>query len=101
MDSHPFLVDIYFKEHCRNSQALVDSGCLCYATISESLADSLDLPRIPIPSRTLSEVTRARHSQIIDSITHALIDVPGHSQVVMAYVIPDQTRPMILGLPWL
>ena len=101
MDSRPFLVDLYFKDHCRNSQALIDSGCLCHATISASLAESLDLPRIPIPSRTLSGVTHARHSQTVDSITHALIDVSGHSQVIMAYVIPNQTWPLILGLPWL
>ena len=101
MDSPPFLVDVYLKDHYQNSQALVDSGCLCHATISKSLADSLDLPRIPIPSKTLSGVTRARHSQTIDSITHALIDVSGHTQVIMAYVIPNQTWPMILGLPWL
>ena len=101
MDSRPFLVDLYFKDHCRNSQALIDSGCLCHATISASLAESLDLPRIPIPSRTLSGVTHARHSQTVDSITHALIDVSGHSQVIMAYMIPNQTWPLILGLPWL
>ena len=94
MDSRPFLVDLYFKDHCRNSQALIDSGCLCHATILASLAESLSLSRIPIPSRTLSGVTRARHSQIVDFITHALIDVSGHSQVIMAYVTPNQTWPM-------
>ena len=100
MDSPPFLVDVYLKDHSRNSRALADSGCLSYATISESLATSLGLPRIPIPSRSVSQAIQSRQSQVVDSITHTMVDISGHSQVIVAYVIPNQTWPIILGLPW-
>ena len=100
MDSLPFLVDVYFKDHCRNSQALADSGCLSYATISESLATSLGLPRIPIPPRSVSQAIHARRSHMVDSITHTMVDISGHSQAIIAYVIPNQSWPIILGLSW-
>jgi RNase H-like domain found in reverse transcriptase/Reverse transcriptase (RNA-dependent DNA polymerase)/Integrase zinc binding domain len=82
------------------AKSLVDNGCLCYATVSESTAKSFDLPRIRIPTRTLDGVVE--HQGRITHITYFDMDVHGHRQHrVYAYVIPKQTDEMILGNTWL
>ena len=43
----PFIVDARVNG-IQFTQALVDSGCRCYATVNEALVQSLDLPRIKI-----------------------------------------------------
>ena len=51
----PFIVDARVNG-IQFTQALVDSGCRCYATVNEALVQSLDLPRIKIQSRILDGV---------------------------------------------
>ena len=53
MDSNPFYINFSING-IHYTKALVDSGCLCFATISLSLASRLRLLRIPITPRDLA-----------------------------------------------
>ena len=53
MDGNPFYVNFGING-IHYTEALVDSGCLCFTTISLSLAKRLRLPRIPITPRDLA-----------------------------------------------
>ena len=82
------------------TKALVDNGSLCYASVNESLAESLNLPRIRVPTRTLDGVVADQGR--ITHVTHFDLDVHGHQQQhVFAYIIPGQLDELILGDPWL
>ena len=99
MDSEPFLVDIRING-IDFTKALVDNGCLCYATISDQLATTLKLPRISIPPRILDGVIAGQGQ--ITHITYASVDIHGHQQShIFFYIIPGQTEDVILGDPWL
>jgi predicted aspartyl protease len=99
MEGGPFLVDVQFNG-VHFAKALVDSGCLCYATISETFANSLDLPRIEISPRTLDGVIANQGR--ITHITWATIDVHGQRQSpVYFYVIKGQMDDVILGDNWM
>ena len=99
MDGPPFLVDIRINNH-PFTHALVDNGCLCYATVSESYAFKLQLPRIDIPPRPLDGVVPGIGQ--VSHIAYGTIDVHGHQQErIFFYIIPGQTDDVVLGNPWL
>lgn len=94
-----FYVDVR-TNGIRFTKALVDTGCSAYATISESLMKSFDLPRIAIRPRHLDGVVANQGR--INTITYFEADIHGHQQgIVFAYVIPGQIDDMILGKPWM
>ncbi|OQD77422.1 hypothetical protein PENANT_c103G01711 [Penicillium antarcticum] len=98
-ENKPFKVDVQLNG-LQSTQALVDSGCLCYATISDSLVQSFNLPRIRIPTRTLDGVVGNQGR--IEYVTYFDADIHSHEQGrVYAYVIYGQIDAMILGNPWL
>jgi hypothetical protein len=99
MDGEPFLVDIRMNT-MDYTEALIDSGCLCYASIDDKLCSKLKLPRIPITPHRLEGVTGTTPSKI-NWISHANVDIAGHRQKLYFYVVPDQAHPLILGLPWM
>ena len=88
MDGKPFYINfgingIYY------TRALVDTGCLCYATISQALARRLRLLRIPITPRDLEQVNTTTKGAITH-VVYADIDIDGHKQKrVFFYVIPN------------
>jgi hypothetical protein len=62
--------------------------------------DSLNLPRVSIPPRTLDGVVP--NIGKIDQVTYFELDVHGlQHKRVFAYVVLDQEDDMILGDPWL
>lgn len=77
VDGDPFLVDVRIDDHLF-SQALVDSRCLCYATIvvSENYASQLELPRIAIKRRILDGVLADMGK--ITQFTYGSINIHGH-----------------------
>ena len=97
MDSEPFLIDALI-DGISYTEALVDSGCLCYAAISQEYCQQLNLPRTPITPRQLNQVTGTSQENI-RWITHAKIDIAGHCQQVYFYVIPKLAYLVILRLP--
>ena len=101
MNSEPFKIDVLFNSLVFKS-ALIDNGCLCYATVSERTASSLRLPRIPISPRVLSQVTESPENQTeVSSVSYADIDIDGHKQRAYFYVIPGQKEDVILGQVWM
>lgn len=103
MDGDPFLVDVRLNENDFIT-GLIDSGCLCYAAISQRIFQSLKLPSFKITPRRLEEAAgkNAKPSTILDTVTYATIDIDGHRQKrIFLYVIPGLNYDLILGNPWL
>ncbi len=99
MDGDPFLVDLIVND-IHVTHALVDSGSLCYATMSEDYCRRLQLPRISITPRILSGVLPNLGK--IRYVTYAKIDVHTHVQRrVFFYVIQGQEKDVILGNEWM
>ena len=100
MDGNPFYVNFGING-IHFTKALVDSGCLCFATISLSLAKRLRLPRIPITPRDLAQVNVTVKGAIRE-VAYADTDIDGHKlNRVFFYVIPDQEDDVILGRLWM
>lgn len=98
MDGAPFLVNFGING-IHYTKALVDSGCLCFATISLALARRIRLPLIPITPRDLAQVN-VTADKAIKFVTYADTDIDGHKlNRVFFYVIPGQEDDVILGLP--
>jgi hypothetical protein len=88
MDGNPFYVNFGING-IHYTKALVDSGCLCFATISLMLANRLRLPRIPITPRDLAQVNVTVKGAIRE-VAYADTDIDGHKlNRVFFYVIPD------------
>ncbi|KAF4475965.1 Transposon Tf2-8 polyprotein [Colletotrichum fructicola Nara gc5] len=84
----------------KRAKALYDDGCHCYMSISLKLARKLRLPTIDITPRDLLQVSHVQ-KRAITQVAYFDIDIDGHKQQrVFAYVIPDQTEDVILGIPW-
>lgn len=78
-----------------------DSGCLCFATISLSLARRLRPPRIPITPRDLDQVN-VLVNEAITHVAYTDTDIDGHKKKrVFFYVIPDQGDDVIISRPWM
>lgn len=100
MDVPLFYVDVLLND-LSYSKALVDSGCSCYALISERLVSKLQVDTIPIRPRPINGVFEDV-ARTINRVAHMSLDVGGHKQSrIYAYVMPDQHDDMILGKAWL
>ena len=100
MDGNPFYINFGING-IHYTKALVDSGCLCFATISLSLARRLRLPRIPITPRDLAQVNVTVKGAIRE-VAYADTDIDGHKlNRVFFYIIPDQEDDVVLGRPWM
>jgi len=97
MNLKPFKVNVFFNSLVFKS-ALIDNRYLCYITISERVANSLHLPRIPISPRALSQVTESPNDLLpkVSSVTYTNIDIDRHKQRAYFYVIPGQKEDLIL-----
>lgn len=103
MNVPPFLVNVKINTVFETSCALVDNGCLSYATISEAFVDRTKLPFLKIAPRPVRGFQN-RIMAHISKVAYFDIQVPAchlNSRRIYAYVIPDQTYDMILGLPWM
>lgn len=83
------------------TRAMVDSGCLCYGSMSNAFAKRLRLPRLPITPRDL-EAVNVVTAGAITHVAYADTDVDGHKRKrAFFYVIPGQEEDVILGRPWM
>lgn len=101
MDEPPFLVPaIVNHEHVVDAQ--VDSGCSCFAAVSERWVQKAGLTQIPLPTpRNLGTAVGAPRANHITHIVRFTIDMDSWHTAVVAYVVPGATRSLLLGLPWL
>jgi len=100
MDGPPFLVPLLIDGH-KFVDAQVDSGCECYAAMSEKFAQQLGLEQVRLARpRNLGTVLGRTVTQIRD-IARCELDINGWSRMTSFYIIPGMPRDMILGLPWM
>jgi transposase InsO family protein len=82
-------------------QAFVDSGCLCFATVSDRFAQKAKLQRIAIKRRPLHQVVDEQEPIYIDTVVHFKLDIDGHEEFMFAYEIPGQEDDVMLGKGWM
>ena len=101
MDDKPFLVSALVNG-ISTSQALVDTGCLVYAVVSDHFVRRHQLPRVQVKPRHLQSVDKVLENAI-SYITYFDIDIGGHQQrQVYAYIVRKiEGYEMILGKAWL
>lgn len=100
MDSQGFYVNIGINKEFY-STAFVDCGCLCYGTISSRVAQKLRLPRIPIPPRSLQQVSTVLPGAI-QHVTYVDLDIDGYEKKrSFFYIVSDQEDDLILGRTWM
>lgn len=100
MDGRPFYINFGVNGICY-TKAFVDAGCLCFASISQTFANRLRLPRIPISPKDLEQVNIIKKGAITH-VAYADTDIDGHKRKrVFFYVIPGQRDDVILGRPWM
>ncbi|CEJ95270.1 Putative Pol-like protein [[Torrubiella] hemipterigena] len=100
MDSRGIYINIGINQEYY-SRAFIDSGCLCYGTISSRLAQKLCLPRIPITPRSLEQISTTVHGAI-QTVTYVDLDIDGYTKKrSFFYIIPNQQDDVILGKTWM
>ena len=77
--------------------ALCDSGCQCFATVSEQFVKERGLDALSIQPRSLEQVTATKNQPMIRQITVFIADIAGMEEKIVAYVIPGQIDNIILG----
>lgn len=109
MDTAPFLIPVLVNS-TQFTDAQADSGCHCYAAVSEPFMQRCRLARVPLPERreVRTAVTTSRRggrkfekTSLITYTAKSVADIDGWESPVVAYVIPGLTRDLILGAPWM
>ena len=86
MDKLGFYVNIGINR-VRYTWAFIDSGCLCYMSVSECFANQLRLLRIKIPPWGLQQFA-TEAPKAIKEVGYASIDIDGHKEAwVFFYII--------------
>ena len=87
MDGPPFYVNLGIND-THYTKAFIDSGCLCFASMSASFSKRLRLPRISITPRDLEQVANTILNGISE-VTYTDIDIDGFRRKrVFFYIIP-------------
>ncbi|KAI6622526.1 hypothetical protein MCOR07_011848 [Pyricularia oryzae] len=100
MDGAPFLIPALLD----NSQfvnAQMDSGCECYAAMSDKCATRLRIERIPLPQARQLGTAVGRAQPMIRELAKCEMDVDGWVTPMLFYIVPGLARDVILGLPWM
>ena len=100
MDGSPFLLDVVLNKSFY-TDALMDSGCLCYSAFNLSFVKRHKLPRIPIKPRELKLAKKDSQQQSIKELTFVDVDIDGRHEKIWGYVIDKLAYNMILGNPWM
>ena len=83
-----------------STRALYDSGCQCFATVSEQFVKERRLDASSIQPRPLEQVTIIKNRSMIRQIAVFIADIDGMEEKIVAYVIPGQID-NILGKGWM
>ena len=84
-----------------STRALCDSGCQCFATISEQFVKERGLDASSIQPRPLEQVTTTKNRSMIWQIAVFIADIDGMEEKIVAYIIPGQIDNIILGKGWM
>ena len=80
-----------------STRAFCDSGCQCFATVSEQFVKKNRLDYLPIKPRPLKQVTIIKEQSMIQRIATFKVDINGIKEKIVAYVIPGQIDDVIFG----
>ena len=84
-----------------STRALCDSGCQCFATVSEQFVKERGLDALSIQPKPLEQVTTTKNRPMIRQIAVFIADIDGMEEKIVAYVIPGQIDNIILGKGWM
>ena len=84
-----------------STRTLCDSGCQCFATVSEQFVKERGLDASSIQPRPLEQVTTTKNRPMIRQITVFIADIDGMEEKIVAYIIPEQIDNIILGKGWM
>jgi hypothetical protein len=93
-------IDIWINS-ILSTRALCDSGCQCFATVSEQFVKKNGLDSSPIKPRPLEQVTIMEEQPTIQRIATFKVDINGIEEKIVAYVIPGQIDDVIFGKGWM
>ncbi|SPO07798.1 uncharacterized protein DNG_10493 [Cephalotrichum gorgonifer] len=98
MSSDPALVQVRVNNRLVN--ALIDTGCDCYAAISESLFKKLKLPLVDRKKRLLRGYAEDNETAEAIGVAKFSSDISGFLEDAYAYVVPGLGEDLFLGKPW-
>ena len=81
------------------ADAIIDTGCLCYALCDPRFAQRNNLERIKITPIQLEAFNGEKAPRPIREV--AEIDLEGHKERMWFYVTPLGGHDMYLGMPWI
>ena len=84
-----------------STHALCDSGCQCFATVSEQFVKEKGLDTSSIQPRPLEQMTTTKNRPMIRQIAVSIADIDGMEKKIVAYVIPGQIDNIILEKGWM
>ena len=84
-----------------STRALCDSGCQCFATVSEQFVKERGLDMLSIQPRSLEQVTTTKNRLMIRQIAVFITDIDEMEEKIVAYVIPRHIDNIILGKGWM
>ena len=100
LDTDGMYIDILINS-ILSTRALCDSGCQCFATVSEQFVKKNGLDSSPIEPRPLEQVTIIKEQPMIQRIATFKVDINGIEERIVAYVIPGQIDDVIFGKGWM
>lgn len=100
LDTGGMYVDVLINSII-STRALCDSGCQCFATVSEQFVRRRGLDASSIQPRSLEQVTTMKKRPMICQIANFMADIDGMEEKIVAYVIPGQIDDIILGKGWM
>ena len=100
LDTDDIYIDILINS-IASTRALCDSGCQCFAIVSEQFVKERGLDASSIQPRLLEQVTTTKNRPMIQQITVFIADIDGMEEKTVAYVIPGQIDNIILGKGWM
>ena len=98
LDGKPPVLSVLLGD-LRHVDVLVDTGCECFAAVSEPIAQELADSIIDIPPRRLDQAVSEAQSAITQLATIQL-DIGGWRSKLFAYIVPGLSRDVIVGSPW-
>ena len=100
LDTDGMYIDILINS-ITSIRALCDSGCQCFATVSEQFVKERGLDASSIQPRPLEQVMTTKNRPMIRQIVVFIADIDKMQEKIVAYVIPGQIDNIILGKGWM
>ena len=83
---------------------LINTGCKYYSIVDKDFIIKLQLPRIKIPPKPITNFIKDNTKKPRVKITKIVkfsINIQGYRQNIFAYMVPTLLNPVIIGLPWI